>query len=180
MRLSRGWTQEAVAKLSGMAQPRIHEIEKPGARRLNLNTLLRLASAFDVALDISFVPFGDFIGTKESFDPDSYSVMPFTKELELAERHASNSESDDGRRFTEILLALVKPQAGQIPLPMSAELGVPNATGALKLVASNPQPGNTTSGYHPTAPEDKSLPIGNGYHAAVATGAQEQLQEVAS
>ena len=35
LRMQRGWSQAELARRAGMAQPRIAEIEKPGARRLN-------------------------------------------------------------------------------------------------------------------------------------------------
>lgn len=81
LRKAKDWTQEKLAESAGMAQPRIAEIEKPGERRLNLDTLLRLAAAFDVGLDVRFVPFGTLIERNEAFDPDSFTVKSFNEEL---------------------------------------------------------------------------------------------------
>ena len=85
LRKSRDMTQPQLAQLSGMTQPRISEIERPGERRLNIETLLRIASAFDVALQIKFVPFEELIDWGEGVDLDHFSVIPFTEELRLAE-----------------------------------------------------------------------------------------------
>ena len=69
-----------------MAQPRISEIEKPGERRLNIETLLRLASAFDVALQVRFVPFSEFIDFSEDIDLDNFALDTFEEEVAEAEK----------------------------------------------------------------------------------------------
>jgi transcriptional regulator with XRE-family HTH domain len=81
LRLERKWTQGDLARLAKMAQPRISEIETPGERKLNLETLRRIASAFDVGLEVNFVPFGELINRSEGFDPDSFSVQGFEPEV---------------------------------------------------------------------------------------------------
>jgi len=82
LRESLKWTQSKLAKEAKMAQPRISELESPGERRLTIETLLRLASAFDVALQVRFVPFGKLVDWSESLDLDNFSVQPFPNELE--------------------------------------------------------------------------------------------------
>jgi transcriptional regulator with XRE-family HTH domain len=81
LRQQRNWTQGQLASKTGMAQPRISEIETAGTRHLNLETLLRLASAFDVALDVRFVPFSELVDRSDAFDPDSFAVPSFSTEL---------------------------------------------------------------------------------------------------
>ena len=78
-------TQAALAKEAEMSQPRISEIESPGERNLNIDTLLRLASAFDVALEIRFVPFSALVARSESFDPEKFNVASFDDEIEALE-----------------------------------------------------------------------------------------------
>lgn len=90
LRKARNWTQKDLAKAAGMAQPRIAEIESPGERKLNVETMLRLAAAFDVALLVRFAPFGDFVDWNESFDPNCYEVPTFSEEAEAAELHEQN------------------------------------------------------------------------------------------
>jgi transcriptional regulator with XRE-family HTH domain len=82
LRTSRGWSQGELAQRAQMAQPRISEIEKPGERSLNIDTLLRLASAFDCAVAVSFVPFSQLVVSSESFDPGSFEVPTFQEELD--------------------------------------------------------------------------------------------------
>jgi transcriptional regulator with XRE-family HTH domain len=85
LRIQKGWTQEELAERAGMSQPRIAEIEKPSKRRFNLETLLRIASAHDVGLEVRFVPLGQIVEHDESFDPDSFHIPTFDEELAAAE-----------------------------------------------------------------------------------------------
>jgi transcriptional regulator with XRE-family HTH domain len=82
LRTAKSWSQGDLAQRAGMAQPRISEIERPGERSLNIETLLRLASAFDCALEVSFVPFSQLVRDSESFDPASFDVPTFQQELD--------------------------------------------------------------------------------------------------
>jgi transcriptional regulator with XRE-family HTH domain len=93
LRTERQWTQGDLARLAKMAQPRISEIETPGERKLNLDTLQRIASAFDVGLEVNFVPFGELIEQSERFDPDSFSVQSFEPELAAVTVETLNRKS---------------------------------------------------------------------------------------
>jgi transcriptional regulator with XRE-family HTH domain len=86
LRRSRGWTQAQLAEAADMSQPRIAEIERAGRRRFNLDTLLRIASAFDVGLEVGFAPFGAVVDHAERFDPDAFDVASFNDEVHEAER----------------------------------------------------------------------------------------------
>lgn len=86
LRESRNWTQPQLAEAAGMSQPRISEIERPGERKLNLETLLRLASAFDVALQVRFVPFSTLVDDDDSIDFNDFYVAPFEEDIEILER----------------------------------------------------------------------------------------------
>ena len=67
-RLARGWTQKELAERSGMKQSGIARLERGG--RPDLRTLKKVASAFDVALVVRFVPFS------------SLASPPFDSELQ--------------------------------------------------------------------------------------------------
>jgi transcriptional regulator with XRE-family HTH domain len=86
LRESREWTQPQLAEAAGMSQPRISEIERPGERKLNLETLLRLASAFDVALQVRFVPFSKLIDDDDSVDFSDFYVEPFEEDFARVEQ----------------------------------------------------------------------------------------------
>lgn len=86
LRKSRDLTQPELAEMAGMSQPRISEIETPGARNLSLDTLLRIAAAFDVALQVRFVSFGKLVGDSGSIDLNNFHVPAFAEEIEQLEK----------------------------------------------------------------------------------------------
>lgn len=59
MRDRRGWTQAQLGQKADMPQTVISRIENLGESILSIKTLLRLASAFDVALIVRFAPFSE-------------------------------------------------------------------------------------------------------------------------
>jgi transcriptional regulator with XRE-family HTH domain len=67
LREDRGLTQSQLADLAGMKQSRISVMEDVNYGSWNLKTLLRLAAAFDVALNVSFESFGKVIRDATSF-----------------------------------------------------------------------------------------------------------------
>lgn len=118
LRESREWTQPQLADAAGMTQPRISEIERPGERSLNLETLLRLASAFDVALQVRFVPFSSFVTDDDNVDLDNFHIEPFEEDL-------SNLEHREEQMKSVIFLGPAHSQAG-----LGSKLNQPNEIGA--------------------------------------------------
>lgn len=57
LRNQRGWSQEQLAALSGIAQERISKIESADFDSLTMKTLQKFSRAFDVNLHIAFEPF---------------------------------------------------------------------------------------------------------------------------
>jgi transcriptional regulator with XRE-family HTH domain len=93
LRESRELTQPALAAAAGMTQPQISEIERPGERRLNIETLLRLASAYDVALQVRFVPFSQLIHDDDDIDLEHLEIAPFEEDLANHERMEEQMKS---------------------------------------------------------------------------------------
>lgn len=93
LRESREWTQPQLAEAAGMSQPRISEIERPGERKLNIETLLRLASAFDVALQVRFVPFSQLVDDDDHLDLDNFQVASFDDDIAQLERNEERMKS---------------------------------------------------------------------------------------
>jgi transcriptional regulator with XRE-family HTH domain len=90
-----------------MSQPRISEIERPGERKLNIETLLRLAEAFDVALDVRFVTFRDLVDAADKLDLDKFFVNSFNEDLADLENEeiwakAKHSLSSSAPRLKEM------------------------------------------------------------------------------
>jgi len=63
-----------------MPQSRISEFEQIGKHRASLTTLFRLASAFDVALEVGFLPFSQLVNNSDAFQPDEFNVKSFNEE----------------------------------------------------------------------------------------------------
>jgi transcriptional regulator with XRE-family HTH domain len=77
----RGWTQDQLAEKTGMRQPSISGLMRPGKTKPNIETLRRIAEAFDCGLAVRFVSFGDLVDWSDSFEPDSFSVKGFEEEM---------------------------------------------------------------------------------------------------
>lgn len=82
----RGQTQEWLAAKAGMLQPRISGLMTPGKTRPNIETLRRLAEAFDCGLVIRFVSFSELARWSACFDPEDFDVPEFEKDLGFIER----------------------------------------------------------------------------------------------
>jgi DNA-binding XRE family transcriptional regulator len=54
-----GWTQETLAERANILQPRISALMTPGKASPNIETLRRIAEAFDCGLMVQFVPFSE-------------------------------------------------------------------------------------------------------------------------
>ena len=81
LRKARGWTQEQLAELSGMAQSRFPSLEKPTGKMPDLDTLCRIAAVYDIALQVRFLPFSELIDWDEGFDPDAFNIGTFDGEF---------------------------------------------------------------------------------------------------
>jgi transcriptional regulator with XRE-family HTH domain len=85
---ARGWTQDTLAEKTGMLQPRISGLMKPGKTRPNIETLRRVAEAFDCALIVRFAPFSELARWSMEFEPDSFNVPSFDDDTGFIERKA--------------------------------------------------------------------------------------------
>ncbi|HEV2200995.1 MAG TPA: helix-turn-helix transcriptional regulator [Bryobacteraceae bacterium] len=88
---ARGWTQDTLAEKTGMLQPRISGLMKPGKTRPNIETLRRVAEAFDCALIVRFAPFSELAKWAEEFEPDSFNVPSFTDDVGFIEHKPAAS-----------------------------------------------------------------------------------------
>ncbi len=75
--------QEDLASAVEMKQSRISAMETPGAVNFNLETLVRLASAFKVGLVVKFVPFSEMLGWENEFSQDAFNVVPIDQDTEF-------------------------------------------------------------------------------------------------
>lgn len=103
LRAQRGWDQKTLAEKSGMAQPRISAIEKIGGANLNLETLKRLAAAFDIGLVVKFAPFSELVAWSDNFSPDNFAVASFDED-------SFSDEATSSTIGTESSISTVAPQ----------------------------------------------------------------------
>lgn len=80
LREQRGWTQEELAKKANMKQSRISVMENVNYSSWNINTLRKLAKAFDLTLRISFDTFKDQLNEVEQFGRESLERDSFESE----------------------------------------------------------------------------------------------------
>lgn len=131
LRKQREWDQKKLAHESGMLQPRISAMEKPGYGSLTLETLKRLAAAFDVALVVRFAPFSELVRWHDKFSPDEFAIPDFDEEL------SSVSESSEGNVIAFNYLSIVDAKVTSLP-GAKAEANVATTEGtsvAFKQVA---------------------------------------------
>jgi len=81
IREQRGLTQEALGARINKRQNLISRLEDPDYGRYTVKTLLELASAFDVALLVKFVPYSHFLREMEDKHPGALQVPSFEDEL---------------------------------------------------------------------------------------------------
>ena len=93
LREQRELSQSAFGRKVKMAQERISILEDPNAEtKPALKTLLRVASGFDVGLDVRFVPFGAIIDRSVDTDSLKLRVASFDEELPELEKQLQDEE----------------------------------------------------------------------------------------
>jgi transcriptional regulator with XRE-family HTH domain len=83
LREQRGWTQAELAKRAKMKQSAVSRMENPDSGKPNLQTLLRLAAAFDVALSIRFDSYTNLLTRMEDLSPNALRVPSFDEDQGL-------------------------------------------------------------------------------------------------
>lgn len=78
LRRARGWTQEDLAKYSGILESQIAELEDPNCGPPSVQILHKLCAAFDVGLLVQFVSFSELVRRESEFDPETFNVASFS------------------------------------------------------------------------------------------------------
>jgi transcriptional regulator with XRE-family HTH domain len=91
LRERQGWTQGELGQKAGVQQEAISRWENPDNKGITLNTLSRLAQAFDVALIVRFAPFSELIDFVCNLSPASFEPVSFDEELPSLELGASQT-----------------------------------------------------------------------------------------
>lgn len=124
----RNWTQEKLGAICGKPQAAIGRLESPNYGRWTLNTLMELAEAFDVALQVRFVEWPEFIRwtsdlgdgamRTNGWSEDQFALAPLTTVggSRIPESYLGSSRSADENR---VEIAKVDPQASSsLPVRM--------------------------------------------------------------
>jgi HTH-type transcriptional regulator/antitoxin HipB len=77
LREQRGWRQADLAREAEMPQPSVSRYENVNYSNWSINTLKKLARAFDVCLDVRFRSFGDLVTTVNEFSRATLEVPAF-------------------------------------------------------------------------------------------------------
>lgn len=72
LRLREDWSQKQLGEEAEMKQARISAIETPGSVNFSLETLVRLAAAFKVGLQVRFVPYSLMRDWENNFSQDTF------------------------------------------------------------------------------------------------------------
>ncbi|MBS1842735.1 MAG: helix-turn-helix transcriptional regulator [Acidobacteria bacterium] len=131
LREQRGLGQKQLAEAAGMLQPRISAMEKPGNGSLNLETLKRLAGAFDVGLIVKFVPFTELTQWADDFSPDTFFVASFEDE-EAAKPSAESAVAHVRLAYDNSSPSLRIEQVRNASIAKQPSIPVSNTTNLLK------------------------------------------------
>jgi transcriptional regulator with XRE-family HTH domain len=98
LRKQRKLTQKELSVITGMAQERISVAENPNYSRFNIKTLKRIASAFEVALIVRFVPISELVKwelnlSSETLEAVSFDEDPYFRVTEETAQQECNTVS---------------------------------------------------------------------------------------
>jgi transcriptional regulator with XRE-family HTH domain len=84
------WSQGELGKKMDppMLQEAVWRIENPNRANLTISTLLRVAAAFDVALEVKFVPFSAIADSAASMSAENQLILSFEDDIGLLEEPA--------------------------------------------------------------------------------------------
>lgn len=121
LRDQRGWNQGQFAKELGKPQSVVSRIEDPGYGKYTIQTLLEIASVFDVALQVRFVPYSKFLRQTRDVSTPAMRVDTFDRELESMSRGKFLRPAGEIRGSDEIPVI----EGNSTPLPEERPVFVP-------------------------------------------------------
>lgn len=93
LRLRREMKQAELGAEADMKQARISLLERVGEVSFSMETLIKLASALRVGLQVKFVPMSEMLEWENSFMPDEFDVVPVEKDLAFINNGSVQAES---------------------------------------------------------------------------------------
>jgi transcriptional regulator with XRE-family HTH domain len=80
-RTARGLSQADLADALGVEQSAVSQLEDPACGGYTVDTLLKLAEAFDCALSLRFVPFSELACESQDLSPQALYAAPYSEEI---------------------------------------------------------------------------------------------------
>lgn len=84
-------TQKELGQRAQIAQTWVSKLEDPSYGKLTISTLLKVASALDVGLQIDFVPFSRVLDDAVRLSPNSFAVPTFAEDSGLSGHQISGT-----------------------------------------------------------------------------------------
>lgn len=134
LRASRKWTQAELGSEANMPQTVISRIENGNAASLSIKTLLKLASAFDVALVIRFEPIDRLVDFVDNLSPETMSPRSSSELLTEMESEAARTKQGQEQEPPNIPLKGVA-----LLSEVASEQRQQKASSPAKLIANLPK-----------------------------------------
>jgi len=93
MLMDRGWSQADLAERAGLKQGVISRAANPDYGNLTINTILKIASGFDVAYVGRFVPFSDLARWYTDLSESALSVPEFACDAGFLDRKGPTTQA---------------------------------------------------------------------------------------
>jgi transcriptional regulator with XRE-family HTH domain len=131
IREDQGMTQRQLGDVAGMAQTWVSKLEDPNYGKLTVATLLKVASALDVGLQIDFVPYSQVLNEAVYQTAEAFSVPKFADDSGFsstrveylgAVNHATAALSGTIIEFPHYVSAAFPVSAAEAPALKSAPL----------------------------------------------------------
>jgi hypothetical protein len=109
MREDRRWTQGELGVAAGKPRNVITRLEDPNYGKLTIKTLLEMASAFDVALLIKFIPFSRLLREYDDTSPAALTARSILRDERQLSRWAQNKDKPSADLLVDELHQLLLP-----------------------------------------------------------------------
>ena len=104
LRIANGWTQSQLAERAAMKQSRISALEDPNWTNVEVSTLQRIASAFDVALTVRFVAFSELAHRAATLSDRDLLVPKYAIETEQKPVGSDAAEGAAAAAFASMVM----------------------------------------------------------------------------
>jgi len=121
MRDARKWTQAELAGRLGKSQPNVARLEDEDYGRYSLQTLQRVAAAFDVALVVRFVPFSQLVDYTVRISPTDIAPPSYVDDLELRETAVCQGSTTTLPVTTALITQNPRADVGSSQLPLALD-----------------------------------------------------------